>query len=172
VLVLDHDRLATAKRRTDFFQEEIYDHVVRIEKMCLSSLFLSFFSRNAFTRTNQYISAVSFSWWWSWSWSFCQQVLDGDGTMDGHKAMQTVLESYNARGRKDKPVIFNLTGNVMDADQEKLVEGTSKRPLCFDFSFLFRASHPFLVDFFLLNDLVKLFTTPPLSNFESPTFAA
>jgi len=73
VLVLDHDRLATAKRRTNFFQDEIYNHAV----------------------------------------------LDGDGEMDGHMAIQRVLESYCQSGRTDKPVIFNLTGNVLDADQEK-----------------------------------------------------
>jgi len=29
VLLLDHDRLATTKRRNKFFQDEIYNHVVR-----------------------------------------------------------------------------------------------------------------------------------------------
>jgi len=79
VLVLDHDRLATAKKRTKFFQDEIYNHAV----------------------------------------------LDGDGEMDGHMAMQGVLESYGQSGRTDKPVMFNLTGNVMDADQEKYMAAGS-----------------------------------------------
>jgi len=79
VLVLDHDRLATAKRRTNFFQDEIYNHAV----------------------------------------------LDGDGEMDGHMAIQRVLESYCQSGRTDKPVIFNLTGNVLDADQEKYMAAGS-----------------------------------------------
>jgi len=79
VLLLDHDRLATAKRKSKFFQDEIYNHVV----------------------------------------------LNGDGAMDGHVAMQVVLRAYTAAGRKDKPVMFNLTGNVIDADKEKYLAAGS-----------------------------------------------
>jgi hypothetical protein len=39
--------------------------------------------------------------------------------MDGHVAMRTILEMYSVAGRRDAPIIFNLTGNTMEVDHEK-----------------------------------------------------
>ena len=53
------------------------------------------------------------------------KVLNGDGAMDGHVAMRAVLRAYTAAGRRDKPVMFNLTGNVIDSDKEKYLAAGS-----------------------------------------------
>jgi hypothetical protein len=39
--------------------------------------------------------------------------------VDGHVAMRTILEMYRMAGRPDAPIIFNLTGNVLENDKEK-----------------------------------------------------
>ena len=33
--------------------------------------------------------------------------------------MRTILEMYRVADRADAPIIFNLTGNVMDQDKER-----------------------------------------------------
>ena len=35
--------------------------------------------------------------------------------------MRTILEMYRLAGRQDAPIIFNLTGNVMEDDKQKCV---------------------------------------------------
>jgi len=78
-LLLDGDRLATTKRRTDFFKDEISNH----------------------------------------------EVLDGDGTMDGHVAMKLILNGYAEAKRSDAPIVFNLTGNVMELERERYFQNGS-----------------------------------------------
>jgi len=78
-LLLDSDRLQTAKRRTEYFKNEIMNHAV----------------------------------------------LDGDGAMDGHMAMATILDMYKAQGRHDLPIVFNLTGNVMEYDRKRYLQSGS-----------------------------------------------
>lgn len=53
------------------------------------------------------------------------QVLPGDGSMDGHMAMATILSLYKEKGRSDAPIVFNLTGNVMEHDRERYLKSGS-----------------------------------------------
>ena len=79
VLTLDSNRIDTAARRSEFFKEEIHNHLV----------------------------------------------LPGDGAMEGHEAMRTILAAYKGAGRTDLPIIFNLTGNVMEQDKAKYLAAGS-----------------------------------------------
>lgn len=45
-------------------------------------------------------------------------ILKGDGRMSGHRAIRSILAHYRVTGRRDEPIIFSLTGNVLCADQE------------------------------------------------------
>ncbi len=47
-----------------------------------------------------------------------REIWKGDGRMSGHKAIESILAVYRAAGRRDEPIIFSLTGNVLCADQE------------------------------------------------------
>jgi CheY-like chemotaxis protein len=56
---------------------------------------------------------------------FNHKVLDGDGSMAGHVAMRQILDSLAANDGAEAPVIFNLTGNVMDVDRQLYIKSGS-----------------------------------------------
>jgi len=56
---------------------------------------------------------------------YCHHVLEGDGNMEGHMATKAILSGYAAAGRRDVPVVINLTGNVMEQDLMKYTRAGS-----------------------------------------------
>ena len=56
---------------------------------------------------------------------FNHKVFDGDGSMAGHVAMKQILNSLAANNGAETPIIFNLTGNVMDVDRQLYITSGS-----------------------------------------------
>ena len=56
---------------------------------------------------------------------FNHEVLDGDGTLAGHVAMKQIIESFAKEERRGVPIVFNLTGNVMDVDRQLYITSGS-----------------------------------------------
>lgn len=78
-LHIDANRQETAKRRNEFFQNEIFNH----------------------------------------------RVLDGDGTLAGHMAMKQIIDIFVQEEREERPIVLNLTGNVMDVDRQLYITSGS-----------------------------------------------
>jgi CheY-like chemotaxis protein len=56
---------------------------------------------------------------------FNHRVLDGDGTLAGHMAMKQIIDIFVQEEREERPIVLNLTGNVMDVDRQLYITAGS-----------------------------------------------